>query len=155
MFCLRLFPPRSLSCRSEHQDQPVPAVRQQLRRVRHLSGRLSHDHDQSSVLPRPAHPAETLPALWRQRESTRTGAVRQTCLVSVFRIRVDSFRQVFVWQGFGVSGRALSIAPSAGAPGKLQFKCLNALLQLDARLKRRKGVCCRLIGKRKKHVICR
>lgn len=63
--CVCVFP-----CRSEHQNQPVPAVRQQLCGVGHLPGRLSPEHDQSLVLQRPADPSEALPALWRQRTST-------------------------------------------------------------------------------------
>lgn len=63
----RVLPPWCLSCRSdpEHAAQPVSAVRQQLCRVSGVSGRQSHGHDQSAVLPRPPHPAEALPALWR------------------------------------------------------------------------------------------
>lgn len=58
-----------LPSRSEHQNQPVAALRQQLCRVGHLPGRVSHEHDPGVVLQRPAHPPEALPALWRQRRA--------------------------------------------------------------------------------------
>jgi hypothetical protein len=47
---------------------PVPAVQRQRGRHGGVPGRVSDGHDQGSVLQRPAHPAEALPAPGRQRE---------------------------------------------------------------------------------------
>lgn len=72
-------PPDSvLPSRPEHPDRPVAALRQQLRRVAHLPGRVPHEHDPGAVLQGPAGPPEALPALWRQRRASGDAAAAST-----------------------------------------------------------------------------